>query len=114
MIKLKRENKIEINFNPKVVVQIGDYSGLILTEYSENGKYETLISLVIVCESKESICFYADMNYEENYTIVKSFFGHLFVSAQKVKKIIGNIPFEEVSDKLETFLPINLQFLLTL
>jgi Leucine-rich repeat (LRR) protein len=107
-----KNNEI-INDNPKVVIQVGNYHGLIFIDYSEDGKYEDRIILNLFSENKDDLCFYAIMNFN-NSKNVESIYGHYSLSSRSVKKMIGHIPFYELADKLETFMPISLSVFMEL
>lgn len=107
-----KHNEI-INDNPKVVIQVGNYHGLIFIDYTEDGKYEDRITLNLFSESKDDLCFYAIMNFN-NSNNVESIYGHYSLSSRSVKNMIGHIPFYELADKLETFMPISLSVFMEL
>lgn len=111
---MSAEDFNEVLNNPKIVIQVGDYHGLIFIEYADNDKYETDINLSLFAEQTEFIYFYARMNFNDLYTAVESVFGHYNESSRSVKKMLGHTPFYEVPERLSSPFPITLSIFMNL
>jgi len=53
--------------DPKYVVQVGEYHGVILIEYTPDKKYESFIDLTLFKDDKFFVTFFAKMKYNETY-----------------------------------------------
>ena len=104
---MRRDNKIlESYSDPKYVVQVGDYHGVILIDYTADKKYETYIDLTLTKDDKHFVTFFAKMNYNESYTAAESKFGYFDDITARVKQTVRNTPFYQAAVMLESFMPI--------
>lgn len=92
--------------DPKYVVQVGKYHGVILIEYTPDKKYELFIDLTLVKNDKFFVTFFAKMEYNETYTAAESKFGYNDEASAKAKYYFRNTPFFEVPEKFSSFMPI--------
>ena len=95
--------------NPKYVVQVGDYHGVILIEYTPGKKYESFIDLTLFKDDKFFVTFFAKMKYNESYTIAESKFGYNDEASAKAKHYYRDTPFFEVPEKFSSFMPIRIE-----
>ena len=102
----KKYNVLEANSDPKYVVQVGDYHGVILIDYTQDRRYESYIDLTLIKDDKQFATFFAKMMYNESYTAAESKFGYFDDSTSRVKQIVRNTPFYEVTETLHSFMPI--------
>lgn len=105
---MRRDSKLLDTYSdPKFVIQVGNYHGVVLIEYTPDKKYVTDIDLVLSGEDESFIYFFARMRFGESYTTVNSTFSYCDDKTIEVKKNLRAIPFYEVSEKLSSFMPIN-------
>ncbi len=90
--------------DPKYVVQVGDYHGVILIEYTSDKKYESVIDLTLFKNDKFFVTFFTKMKYNESYTIAESKFGYNDEASAKPKHYFRDTPFFEVPEKFSSFM----------
>jgi len=95
--------------DPKYVVQVANYHGVILIEYTPDKKYESFIDLTLFKDDKFFVTFFAKMKYNETYTIAESKFGYNDEASAKAKYYFRDIPFFEVPEKFSSFMPIRIE-----
>lgn len=95
--------------DPKYVVQVGDYHGVILIEYTPDKKYESFIDLTLFNDDKFFVTFFAKMKYNESYTVAESKFGYNDEATAKPKHYFRDTPFFEVPEKFSSFMPIRIE-----
>lgn len=95
--------------DPKYVVQVGDYHGVILIEFAPDKKYESLIELTLFKDNKFFVTFFATMKYNESYTIAESKFGYNDEASAKAKHYFRDTPFFAVPEKFSSFTPIRIE-----
>lgn len=95
--------------DPKYVVQVGDYHGVILIEYTPDKKYESFIDLTLFKDNKFFATFFAKTKYNETYTIAESKFGYNDEASAKAKYYFRDTPFFEVPEKFSSFIPIRIE-----
>ena len=88
------------------MVQVGDYHGVILIDYTPDKKYESYIDLTLIKDDKHFVTFFAKMNYNESYTAAESKFGYFDDITARVKQTVRNTPFYQVTEVLHSFMPI--------
>jgi Leucine-rich repeat (LRR) protein len=104
---MRPENKILTTYSePKYVVQVGNYHGVILIDYTPDKKYESYIDLTLMKDEKHFVTFFAKMKFNESYTAAESKFGYFDDFTAKVKQTVRNTPFYQVTDMLHSFMPI--------
>lgn len=104
---MKPESRVLDTYSdPKFVVEVGDYHGVILVEYTPDKKYESSIDLTLFKDDKFFVTFLAKMKYNETYTIAESKFGYNDEVTAKAKHYFRNTPFFEVPEKFSSFMPI--------
>lgn len=99
---------------PKYVVQVGDYHGVILIDYTPDKKYESFIDLTLFKNDKFFVTFFAKMKYNEAYTIAESKFGYNDEASAKAKHYFRDTPFFEVPEKFSSFMPIRIEMFIDL
>ena len=100
--------------DPKFVVQVGDYHGVILIEYTPDKKYESFIDLTLFKSDKFFVTFFAKMKYNDSYTIAESKFGYNDEVTAKAKHYFRDTPFFEVPEKFSSFMPIRTEMFIDL
>lgn len=104
---MRPETKVLATYSdPKYVVQVGDYHGVILIEYTPGKKYESFIDLTLFKDDKFFVTFFARMKFNESYTNAESIFGYNDEASAKAKHYFRNTPFFEVPEKFNSFMPI--------
>jgi len=95
--------------DPKYVVQVENYHGVILIEYTPDKKYESFIELTLFKDDKFFVTFFAKMEYNETYTAADSKFGYNDEASAKAKHYFRDTPFFEVPEKFSSFMPIRIE-----
>lgn len=104
---MRQENKVlDYYSEPKYVVQVGDYHGVILIDYTPDQKYENYIDLTLIKDDKQLVTFFAKMRYNDSFTAVESRFGYSDDFTARVKQTVRNTPFYQVNEVLDSFMPI--------
>lgn len=107
---MRQETRVLENYSdPKYVVQVGDYHGVILIEYTTDKKYESFIDLTLFKDYKFFVTFFAKMKYNETFTIAESKFGYNDEASAKAKHYFRDTPFFEVPEKFSSFMPIRIE-----
>lgn len=101
--------KLDSYSQPKYVVQVGDYHGVILIDYARNKNYESYIDLTLQKDGKFFVTFFAEMDYNENFTFVKSKFGYFDEASINPKYFIRNTPLYEIYEKFNSSMPIKIE-----
>jgi len=104
---MRQDNKVLESYSePKYVVQVGDYHGVILIDYTSDKKYETYIDLTLTKDDKHFVTFFAKMKFNELYTAAESKFGYSNDFTARVKQTVRDTPFYQVNEVLHSFMPI--------
>lgn len=107
---MRQETRVLVNYSdPKYVVQVGVYHGVVLIEYTPDKNYESFIDLTLFKDDKFFVTFFAKMKYNESYTVVESKFGYNDEATAKPKHYFRDTPFFEVPEKFSSFMPIRIE-----